>query len=70
MKVKNNIPPKLFAGDQPILYWQVRITTRNGQWADLRFSEKSSAQSEFNRIRTSCIFAEQWINDIQLNEVK
>lgn len=69
MKVKNNIPPSLLATGTPD-YWQIRITMRGGAWADLRFSEKASAQTEYNRIRGTSIFGERWIDTIELNEVR
>jgi hypothetical protein len=63
------IKPALLDNVSSSRIWRVAITTNNGHWARLDFSDRSAAELEYNRIRSASIFAQSWIHTITLEAV-
>jgi len=49
--------------------WRVSITTSNGHWARLDFSDRAAAEMEYNRIHGSSVFAQSWVKTIVMEAV-
>jgi len=63
------IKPALLDNVSSSRIWRVAITTNNGHWANLEFSDRAAAEMEYNRIRGASIFAQSWVRTITLEAV-
>ena len=63
------IKPAILDNETPKRIWRVSITTSNGHWARLDFSDRAAADLEYNRIRSASIFAQSWVKTIVLEAI-
>lgn len=70
MKAKNNIPAAILTGPGQDKTWTVKIKLPRNQWAEMIFSQREVAVSEFNRIKIQGIFGNQWLEGIEINETQ
>lgn len=56
--------PVLLENHEQPRIWQINITTSNNQWARMEFSDRTTAETEYNRIRSQGVFGGGWIRDI------
>lgn len=63
------LKPVLLENHEQPRIWQINITTSNNQWARMEFSDKTTADSEYLRIRSQGIFGGSWIRNIVLESV-
>ena len=63
------IKPVLLDNETKNRIWRVSITTSNGHWARLDFSDRSAADQEYSRIRGASIFAQSWVKTIVMEAV-
>jgi hypothetical protein len=70
MKTTNKLKSALLDNDTTTKAYQVKIDLGNGRWAELNFSEKVWAQAEYNRIKVSSIYCDNWVKTITLDEIE
>ena len=68
MKSKIKQTPALLGNPEQANTWQIHIKTKN-DWCEMRFSNKTQANEEYQRIKTMGIFCGQWVTEIILEEV-
>jgi hypothetical protein len=68
MKAQNKITPALMANPDAVKTYCVGIDLGAGRWAELNFSEREMATSEYNRIKGQGIYCGAWIKHILLEE--
>ena len=64
---KKTIPALLETPSQPKQY-QVQVEFSNNRWASIAFSERDMAEIEYNRIRSSSIYCNAWVDSVTLTE--
>ena len=69
MKAQNKITPAIMANPDAVKTYCVGIDLGAGRWAELNFSERDMATSEYNRIRGQGIYCGAWIKEIQIRDV-
>jgi hypothetical protein len=68
MRAQKKITPAILGDTTSIKSYRIDIDIGNDRWAELNFSEREMATSEFNRIKGQGIFCGAWIKEISLNE--
>jgi len=68
MKSKNAVLPALLSKETESKVWVIDIDMGNGTKTKMQFTDKTQAQTEFNRHRQMGIFAGRWITEITINE--
>lgn len=63
------LKPSLLDNATQSRIWRVAITTNNGHWARLDFSDRVAAELEYSRIRGASIFAQSWVRTIVLEAI-
>jgi hypothetical protein len=66
--MKTNNKPALLDNTQQPKTHLVKIELSGG-WAELHFSQKEMADSEYNRIRAQGVYGGRWITKIDLGEL-
>jgi len=70
MKAQKKIAAAIFGDPQESKIYQVLVDLGNNRWAELNFSERDWAVSEYNRIKGSGIYCGAWIKSLELKETK
>ena len=70
MKTENKLKSALLDNTTRPKAYQVKIDLGNGRWAKLNFSEKIWAQAEYNRIKASSIYCDNWVKTITIEDVE
>ena len=70
MRTQKKITAALFSNPEQKPIYQVAIDLGNNRWAELNFSEREWAQTEFDRIKGLGIYCGAWIKEILLKETK
>ena len=68
MRAQNKITPAIMANPEVVKTYCVGIDLGAGRWAELNFSERAMAASEYNRIKGQGIYCGAWIKNILLEE--
>lgn len=68
MKSQKKITPALLGDPAEPKEYQVQVQFSNGRWASMTFSERDMAQMEYNRIRSSSIYCNAWVDSVTLTE--
>ena len=70
MKTQKKITAAIFADPTQNKNYQVQIDLGNNRWAELNFSERDWAVTEFTRIKGLGIYCGAWIKEITLKETQ
>jgi hypothetical protein len=68
MRAQNKITPAIMANPAAVKTYCVGIDLGNRRWAELNFSEREMAASEYNRIKGQGIYCGAWIKSITLED--
>jgi hypothetical protein len=68
MRAQNKITPAIMANPEAVKTYCIGIDLGNGRWAELNFSERAMAASEYNRIKGQGIYCDCWIKSITLED--
>jgi hypothetical protein len=68
MRAQNKITPAIMANPEAVKTYRVAVDLGNSRWAELNFSERDMATSEYNRIKSQGIYCGAWIKTIILKE--
>jgi hypothetical protein len=66
MRAQNKITPAIMANPEAQKIYTVTIDLGNGRWAELNFSEREMATSEYNRIKGMGIYCSCWIKSVSI----
>jgi hypothetical protein len=68
MKTQKKTTPALLGDPAQPKQYQVQVEFSNNRWAVMTFSERDMAEIEYNRIRSSSIYCNAWVDSVTLTE--
>jgi hypothetical protein len=68
MRTRVTTIPKLLTDPVRPSSWEIKINF-DTEWVLMIFSDERRARSQYNQLRTTGIYAETWITDIELREI-
>lgn len=68
MRTRVTTIPKLLTDPVRPSSWEIKINFGR-EWVLMTFSDERRARSQYNQLRTTGVYAETWITDIELREI-
>jgi hypothetical protein len=69
MRTRVTTIPKLLTDPVRPSSWEIKINLGREEWVLMIFSEERRARNQYNQLRSSGIYAESWITEIELREI-